>query len=382
MRGRARAALIVAFLATLAAAEGVAGANWSLDGDQRRAERGRAKVEVATTGNRSERFKTLPISRRAWQRPRVVMSLKRRQIPPLDEGDVLRTSAELQLTNNCTYPGPRCVGPTYRYSPHIKARLELSPNTRPNSKRATTIARGKETCGQSEPHREHHCVLVMRVRKHVLRRSQTPCAPRKCRLNLVASAHHRKRRNGHRLMIGGNRPDGTIPQDRGRINLVHIRPDRRPPKASRHRTRRLRYGSLPTDLRRRSVLSVPLRKLRSGEKLEAEAAITNSISHLPYTVRTTAHLVLASSPGDVEPDRHARRVGFLAGELGESNGFNCPLPRGSCTTRKVGVMKIRRASKRKMYVNLVLLLGPKRAKARSGDAGRLGKGRLRVTRWR
>jgi hypothetical protein len=374
--------MLAMLLAALAVTQTATGANRSPDGDDRGADRGRAKVQVATTGNRSERFKTLPISRRPWQRPRVVMSLKRRQMPRLAGGDVLRTSAELQLTNNCTFPGRRCVGPTYRYSPRIEARLELSPSTGPSSKKATTIARSREICGQSEPHREHHCVLVMRVHRHVLHRSEAPCAPRRCRLNLVASAHHRKRRSGHRILVGGNRPDGSIPQDRGRINLVHIRPQRRPPKASRHRTGDLRYRSVATDLRRRSVLSVPLRKLRSGEKLEAEAALTESISHLPYTVRTTAHLVLASSPSGVVPDRHARRVGFLAGELGESNGFNCPLPRGSCKTRKVGVMKIRRASKRTMYVNLVLMLGPKRAEARPGDAGRLGKGRLRVTRWR
>lgn len=332
-----------------------------------------ASVKVTTSGNRSERYLTLPIMSSAWQRPRVVMALKPRQIPALGVGDRLRTSAELQLTNNCIRSERRCVGPPYSFSPRIEARIELSAGGEP----PIVLARGRERCGQDEPHREHHCVLVIRPTESRLKRAERICGAGRCRLELIASAHHGGADNGDRIMLGGNRPDGSIPQDRGRLNLIRI-PAGAKPRGGRRVTKALRTGSAATDLRRRSVLSLPLRHLSRGDGLEVSAAIRTSISHLPFSVRTTAHLILASSPGAVEPDRRARRVGFLGGEIDESNGFNCALPQGGCTTRKVGVMKIRRDPHRAMYANLVLMVGPKRAEARGGDAARLRSGKLAV----
>ena len=43
-------------------------------------------------------------------------------------------------------------------------------------------------------------------------------------------------------------------------------------------------------------------------------------------------------------------------------------------------MKLRRSA-RKLFVNLVLLTGPKRAGARPGDVVRLGPGEIRVRRY-
>ena len=341
----------------------------------------RAGVRVTSSGNGSERHRTLPITPAAWQRPRVVMSLAPRRLRRPANGDRMRVSAELQLTNNCIHKAdPHCVGPPYGYSPKINARIELSAGTDPTPKRAIVLGRGHERCGQDEPHREHHCVLVVRTQGARLRGANALCATRGCRLNLVASAHHRKADGGDRILIGGNRPDGSIPQDRGRLNMTLIRRGT-DPDALHLESRRLRRKSVKTDLRRRSVLSVPLRHLHEGDGLEVSAALRTSIAHLPYTVRTTSHLVLASKPGAVTPDSRARRVGNLGGEIDESNGFNCPLPKGGCKVRKVGVMKIRRTPGRKMYANLVLLLGPKRARAHSGDAARLRGGVLRVIRY-
>ena len=99
-------------------------------------------------------------------------------------------------------------------------------------------------------------------------------------------------------------------------------------------------------------------------------------------MRQTAQLVLASKPSAVEPDRAGQRVGSIDGEIDESNGFNCVLPLGGCTTRKVGVVKVRRNPKRKMYANLVVLLGPKRSDAEADDVVRLRSGKLKVIRYR
>ena len=344
------------------------------------ADRKRATVWVSTSGNRSERHLTLPITRSAWQRPRVVISLKPRLLHNPENADRMRVSAELQLTNNCVSSIPRCVGPPYRYSPLIEARIELTTGTDPTPADAIVLARGRERCGQAEPHREHHCVLVIETRERRLKAADALCASGDCRLNLVASAHHRAAHNGDRIMLGGNRPDGSIPQDRGRLNLTHIRHGSKP-QVKRRKSTRLHRKAVKPDFRRRSVLSVALRHLHKGDGLEVSAAVRTSISHLPYSVRQTAQLVLASKPSAVEPDRRARRVGWLDGEIDESNGFNCVLPLGGCTTRKVGVVKIRRDPERKMYANLVVLLGPKRSDAGGGDAVRLRSGKLKVIRY-
>lgn len=341
---------------------------------------GRGRVWVTTSGNHSERHTTLPITRSAWQQPRVVISLRPRQLHDPEQGDRLRVSAEQQMTNNCVSDKPRCVGPPYTYSPRIEARIELTTGTDPTPARAIVLARGRERCGQAEPYREHHCVLVIDTRQRRLRASAALCSSGACRLNLVFSAHDHAAGHGDRIMLGGNRPDGSIPQDRGRLNLVQIRGSR---PAAKHRTStRLRHRAIKPDLRRRSVMNVPLRHLHRGDGLEVSAALRTSISHLPYSVRQTAQLILASRPDAIKPDRRARRVGRLDGEIGESNGFNCILPLGGCTTRKVGAIKVRRSPRRKMYVDLVALFGPKRADASPYDMVGLRSGRLNVIRYK
>ena len=378
--GRRQLGLLILATAALAAAIALLGPEVTAGRGSGDLARSRGSVWVTTSGNHSERHATLPITRSAWQRPRVVISLKPRQLHDPEQGDRLRVSAEQQMTNNCISDNPRCVGPPYTYSPRIEARIELSTGTDPTPARAIVLARGRERCGQAEPHREHHCVLVIDTRQRRLKASAALCASGECRLNLVFSAHDRAARHGDRIMLGGLQPDGSIPQDRGRLNLIHIRPGSRP--AAKHRkSTRLRLPAVKPDLRRRSVMSVPVRHLSKGDGLEVSAAVRTSISHLPYSVRQTAQLILASQPDAIEPDRRARRVGGLDGEIGESNGFNCVLPLGGCTTRKVGAIKIRRDPRRRMYVNLVALLGPKRADAGSHDMVRLRSGRLNVVRY-
>lgn len=329
------------------------------------------EVRVVTSGNGSERVEKLPITSDAGARPRAAIRIGPGRMPALHGGDVLRAGAELQLTNDCVRPDPRCAGPTYRFSPEVEGRLML---TGPGGVRRR-LGRGHEACGQDEPHREHHCVLVIAHRARTLRGDD---ACERCTLSLVVSAHHPKADGSERIIVGGQRPDGSIPQDRGRVNLVAIRPGAGPARIGS--TTRLRRDSSPIDKRRRVVASKKLRRLRGGEAIEVEAALRTTISHLPYSVRTTAHLVLARRPGAVEPDRRTARIALAGGELDESNGFNCIRPAGSCTTRKVGVGRLRRSARR-LYVNLVLLTGPKRAAARNGDAARLGPVRLTVRRY-
>ena len=49
-----------------------------------------------------------------------------------------------------------------------------------------------------------------------------PCAAGDCFVNLVLDAHDRAARRGNRLIIGADRPDGSIAQDKGRLGAVVI----------------------------------------------------------------------------------------------------------------------------------------------------------------
>ena len=92
------------------------------------------RVLVSTTGNQSERIRTIPIARKPGREKRVVMSMKPHEVPDFVPGDRMKVTAEVQFTVNCLNNGfPRCVGPAYHYNPVIRTNLVL--------------ARGKETTG-------------------------------------------------------------------------------------------------------------------------------------------------------------------------------------------------------------------------------------------
>lgn len=117
-----------------------------------------------------------------------------------------------------------------------------------------------------------------------------------------------------------------------------------------------------------------------------EAEVFSSRDHLPYSTRTSAQIVLAQGRGEVRPGPLARRVGS-GGEITEANGFNCTRVKAVCITRKAGVLRIRRDSEldgrsRPLFVNVVMIVGPKQKEARPGDRQRvLDRSFLAVTRY-
>ncbi len=331
-------------------------------------------VDIATTGNDSELVKTLSITRRAGAEPRVVMSLAPRALPDLAVGDRLEITAEMQVTTNCGYRSPRCVGPIYHYDPRVAARLVLAGDAGATSGPGTLqLGRAeREVCTQGKPHREHHCVLVFRGTTIDLNNpGRLPCALDACYLNLVADAHQARAGRGDLIMVGGQRPDGKIPQDRGRINVVRYRGTRATEFTTLTATAPLRDRLRP-DFRRRVVFSRRLDGLRDGEQLAVAAAISLDISHLRYALRDSTRLILAESPRDTRQSAFVKHHALLRGEISENNGSNCTQDERACTSRKVGVLEMRRDVVRgddsvPLYVNLVTVVGPKAAEAKPKD---------------
>ena len=382
-------AAVLALVATLAlAVDAGAGAGGNHNGGGKQGGKGGGKrhgvARVATSGNYSELIKKLPITRKEGDEKRVVMSLGPKRLPRISRGDKVRFSSEVQFTLNCPERIPRCIGPPYTYDPEVKVELMLARTAK--SKRGMRLGATKATCQQRRP-REHHCVLVIRkAGLRVNRPGKLPCPLKRCYANLVVSAHNRAASKKDRLIVGGNKPDGSIPQDRGRINAVLFHPARASyPRA--HVTRARVRRELPLDFKRRVVYSQKLRNVRAGQQFAVDAKVVNRRAGLPYSVRTSSQIVLADSRDGVLPGPLSSRIGG-GGEFDESNGFNCTADRSKCTTRKVGVLRASRSARRKgkprpLFVNFVMVIGPKRLQAAPDDRyGVLKGGRLAVTRYR
>ena len=348
--------------------------------------KGKAKgeVRVATTGSYSELIERLPISRRPGAEPRVAMSLGPGKLPRLRRRDRIELSAEVQVTLECNEPEPRCLGDPYDYDPNLNVRLIAADSRR--DRRGKQLAATQTVCRQRRP-REHHCVVTitgadLRVREL----SRLPCPAKSCFFNLVLDANNPRARSGDVIVVGGVKPSGAIPQDRGRINSVLFRPGgARYPRPTRSRARRI--NAIPLDLKRHVVYSQELRRLERGDQLAATAEVFTKEAGLPFSVRTSTQLILAERPNAVKPGPLARRIGGQ-GELTEANGFNCTRDKDVCVTRKAGVLRVRRSAKAKgrfrpLFVNVVMVSGAKRVKPGGGDRYEvLRKGGLAVTRYK
>jgi hypothetical protein len=350
---------------------------------------GRGKVHFATQ-NHAELRKTVPIARRKWDKKRVVMSLGPRRLPALHAGDVLRTSAEVQISNTCiVFYAARCIGRHYRISPREDARIVLADQRlRTGGRHAKTIAETDSLrCHQPRPDRNHHCVLVFPPARTKLRHPRhLPCRPDACHLNLVLEADHPRARDGEVILVGADRPDGTVRQDKGRLNATVLHGEV-PPPTSFHTGRRVSrtVPVAPQGRRgRRVVYSQRINRVRKGDILEVSAQHLVTISSLPYSSFIGTHVILARG-------RHGV-AGSPADEITETNGFNCThgpsAYRDPCRTRKSGALRVRHTFTREgrlapAYVNVVVAGKAKIAPPQPGDRLRvLAGGSLTVRRYR
>jgi hypothetical protein len=388
-----RQGFLIAGTAICALAAGSLDAD-ELSASQRTAHRAAAAVVAATTGNDSEMVRTLPITHRAGRKPHVVMSLRPSDLPRFEQGDVLKVSAEVQTTNTCVDRTARCIGHQYGYSPFVGAKLLLASGEGvTGGHRAVSLAHAKSVhCGQQRPNRNHHCVITfLNARKHVRDPSALPCPPSRCFVNLVASAHNKRAHSGDVVVVGADRPDGSILQDKGRLNAVVTTPEAAPP--SRSDTSRRVHRRLPVNRGSNwtSVYSVKLSNVHQGDILVSTAKQRTGISPVPYNVFVDTRIILTGGRAANHTNRVTRRVSTLNGQLTEGNGFNCThghsAYRTPCKSLKAGLVEIRRDPMRHghpvpVFVNLVCHTRPKLAAPRPGDhVNVLSHGHLQVNKY-
>jgi hypothetical protein len=380
-------------------ATGAVSSGSAADGEREHAAKPpRGSVRFATTGDYSEIRRAVPIARRKWAKKRVVMSLGPGALPTWHRHDIIRTSAEVQVTTTCIEFGtPRCIGRHYGFSPREDARIVLA-NRREETggKDAKVIAETHSLrCHQQRPHRNHHCVLVFPPEPTEIRYPhRLPCRPSTCHLNLVLEADHPHARDGQLVLVGADRPNGTVRQDKGRLNAVALH--KRVPPAKRLKTGKRRSRSLPIapsgKSGRRVIYSQRINNLKKGDVLEASARDLVTISSLPYPSFVGTDLILTHGPHAVSPTGIARGAVSGHGHLTEANGFNCThgpsAYRSPCRTTKAGAARIRHTIARRghsipLYLNVVCAGKAKRAVPSPSDRMRvLSRGSLVVRRYR
>jgi hypothetical protein len=340
------------------------------------AQGGSPKVLVSTTGNDSELRSTIPITRKAGQKPRVALSLGPSQVPSLNNGDRLKTTSELQVTTDCYEKDSGCVGKPYSFNPIVSARVVLANAPKvTGGEGALELGSERLKCRQKPPDREHHCVIVFDAVLEIPDKGQLPCTAANCHLNVSVEAHNPKKESGKRskLLIGENEPDGSIGQDKGRLNAIRFSPADQPPVKPRI-TNSLLTTSVP--IRKGDdvvVFSQELDGLKANDQIVANAGMTTSVEALPYAVLIRSRLVLTKEPTKPNAGNDVREITNPNGELSEANGFNCTQRNPICNTNKVGVITMTADAEDEdgdpipLYANLVLNTAKPGAVAPSSD---------------
>lgn len=354
-------------------------------------------MRTATTGNRSERVKTIPISRHRGGKRRVVMSLGPEAIGSLRTGDRIYATAEVEvsvcLKPNKLHGGERsCIGRTYAYDPNVRAELVLGHG--PESTNGARLASRRTECAQRQPNRNHHCVLVIDNGTFTVpAEGKSPCDPADCHVNLVLDASDDSAKAGHKLVVGAASDGKQVHGDKGRINVTRFRPgtgDAIRPKVTQKKVR----GSLPIagegdDVKERSIYSIALPNLHAGEQLVVDGKLITRIGMHPYNVFQRTGLALSEGPLSASRDGWPEKVGDVVnGQISEANGFNCTQGNSAhddpCKARKVGVLEITRDAPKTLYVNLVAGMAAQadfKDGHHDGDRARIASGFLRVYRF-
>jgi len=353
-----RSSIAIVLLAALACALPAAAGAGLLDPPE--------KADLITTGNGSELLESVPISTAPGLEERVVMSLGPEELPRFEAGDRLRVGAEVQVSTTCIGEGPRCVGRRYDFNPRVYARVELAaePSTEAT---ALGLSETKQVkCAQRRPDRNHHCTIALPNTETVISElASLPCAANACYANVILGAYHRRAKPDNLVVLGADRPDGTVVQDKGRLNVIHARAE--VPAPTDASSNFLINPDLPLTegkkVKRRVVFTVEVPPPKKGEVLAIDGNYLASIRRLPFNTFIGSRLIVAESPVATESTELARSATILGGDASEANGFNCTQgPSGyrtPCEIAKTGAIRITRdvvdeaGNPVPLYINLV-----------------------------
>ena len=134
---------------------------------------------IASRGSNETR-ETIPITQTRGAQPFVVLSERVNAGGGLRRGDILRATAELQLSTTCVLPEPRCIGSRYSYSPRMDAQVVLASSpTATGGSNADPISKVKtRRCNQQATESEPPLRLRLRRRRSARQERRQPSRAR------------------------------------------------------------------------------------------------------------------------------------------------------------------------------------------------------------
>ncbi len=297
-------------------------------------------------------------------------------LPRIRRGDEIRFNAEVTLTTTCVDPSARCIGRSYDFDPRLSAWMELAASRRAtHGRRANRVSRRITlTCQQSRPNRNHHCPLVIDSGGfHVHDLHGLPCRPTKCRLNVVVSASNDAVQGGEVVVVGADKPDGTIQGGKAHIGAAISRVSAEI-RTRGWRTTQRRTETLPSSFSGgyRVVYSQRVKGLREGDVLLVRSRQRTEVHAIPYFVAD--QIIVTTDRSRTNPSGLAQRILSRGGRATEVTGFNCTLGHSAfespCVGTKAGMVRVKRAPvgrhgrRQPLFVSLVSRTFPKLAQAR------------------
>ena len=390
-RGRTRA---VAIAVVLASACGLSMPAFGAKGDVEP-----ALIPTLDSRGVNETRQTIPITRSRGARPYVVLSQRVNAAGGLRRGDILRATAEVQLSTTCVLDEPRCVGSRYSYSPRMDTQVVLaSSSTATGGGNADPIS-GVRTkrCNQKRPNRNHHCVFVFDdAVQRVRNAGNLPCPPNGCFLNVIASADHHQAGAGDVVVVGADRPDGSVDGDKARVDGFLERGGVPPPDVEEGGAKM--RDTVPITPSgdggegQRVVRSLRLEGLQKGDILRISAKQRIGISSVNYNVYIGTRMIIATSPTATRTKGFVGKVISSGGEITEQNGFNCTQGGSTyqdpCNSPKAATAYVKRrmpengGEPKPVFVNLVMTGLPKLTTGGANDKMTVQDGVIRAERYR
>ena len=270
----------------------------------------------------------------------------------------------------------------------MTARIVLSPSPKADSGFLPLTPSRTVLCKQQRPNRNHHCTIAIpNAETTVTDLSALPCPPDACYVNLIVGASNKKAKGGDVVVLGADRPDASVAQDKGRANLVQAHGN--VPAPSSTSTEDLVNTELPLTVddseKRRSVYSIPISSPQKGEVLAFDSSFTTDINALRFNTFISSRVIVGTDPTATKSTGIAKNAIPLKGQATESNGFNCTLGRSGyanpCATVKAGAVRFQRdvvdqatGAPATVYLNVLA----RRQAAARGEGRQRGQGGARL----
>ncbi len=340
--------------------------------------RGKVDVNAKTTGDNSELIESIPIERRAGK-TKTALKLKGEDMPDIMRDDRLRVSAELLVTTDCTHRSARCAGDPYEFNPTIDTFLVLD-----SGRDEISLASDRRRCRQKPDERQHHCQIAFVGVDAGEEANRLDCETQKCSLRVQVRAFSSQADGGERVIIGSNKPNGRIIQDKARLNVIRVRPAGQLPEPLESKP--VKRG-FPPALRKVVLYSQKVNALKQGEVLEASVDARASTAHLDYPALVGTQIVLTEGRKKTKGRDLVDRIASLDGEITEISGTNCTPSQSPCPIVRTGIVEMREDAMKggepvPLYVNVISRSTAKGSDSRPGDMVKLiNKGGLKVRRF-